>query len=865
MTTHTITLARHTAQVFGLMGALVLGTWDSYGTEQLLLRPGPEWDSLAIDATFHNTPSDEGVTMLADTDGLVPVPPEACKQPSKYATITFRGVQDGVQRISCNLPYMVLDHAQVPGANSTATPSEIAQALAQMQGLRDGAVDAKNQAEAARDDAAKSATAAAASATAAAGDAKTASDAAAGAADAKAAAVAAQKDAAASKAAADSTANSINNSMMQIAANKEAVSQLKEDLVNLSEKKCYHPTLIDNEYISNEDGSAVPYDGWSRTDYIECYSDTEIIDTFKSGLIISLYSGFYDADKNFICSMANCTKYDSDGKIISIFSPHNAAYYRISGENKALKKLLIETSVSIHVGKSLEIAEKSQRESENTRFIFCNHLDLDNINAKTYLLETGNITFNQDGYFTSDYIQVKECYDGKNYRYILAFDIENNSWGAHARQIAFYGSNKEFINLWNKTKDSQSIVEIPSDAKYVRVVFYEGKSQYYIGFQNNTNTPLYVNYTKALLGFNIPNFPSVICNSDRAISSMLMTATDYWENSEIRYGNNHTPFDDVCGGKYVSNDNTYTGTAYQLDCSSFVTLCLRGIRFDCSRFLSTNSENINSPNGFIWDDSVTYDNLLDTGLEAGRYGRIYANNLAKYAYEHGYLYTVAKDFSNVKAGDLLFNSNCETWYGLKFWGKIGHVMLVCQTIPRSDGKISVKVFQSIHGENYGVFRTHIIPSDDMNILYGARYPIQDCSFPISVIYENHNITNVDYNFETGSSYKTIHEIILNEDLKTGVYTLVFKAEESDNNLIWEYWVGDGSNAEYNIGSSGTYVKKRPDGFHEVHIEIPMSLTIDNPKRLRIFVKALATTSGTITFNGVKLYKGYVTSSPFELD
>lgn len=159
MTTHTIALARHTAQVVGLMGVLVLGTWDSYGTEQLLLRPGPEWNGLAIDATFHNTPSDKGVTVLADTDGLVPVPPEACMQPSRYATVTFRGVQDGVQRISCNLPYMVLDHAQVPGANSTATPSEIAQALAQMQGLRDGAVDAKNQAEAARDDAAKSAVA----------------------------------------------------------------------------------------------------------------------------------------------------------------------------------------------------------------------------------------------------------------------------------------------------------------------------------------------------------------------------------------------------------------------------------------------------------------------------------------------------------------------------------------------------------------------------------------------------------------------------------------------------------------------------------------------------------------------------------
>ena len=163
MTTHTITLARHTAQVVGLMGVLVLGTWDSYGTEQLLLRHGPEWEGLAIDATFHNTPSDEGVTVLADTDGLVTVPPEACMRASKYATITFRGVQDGVQRISCSLPYMVLDHAQVPGANSTATPSEIAQALAQMQDLRDGAVDAKRHAEAARDAAANSATAAAAS------------------------------------------------------------------------------------------------------------------------------------------------------------------------------------------------------------------------------------------------------------------------------------------------------------------------------------------------------------------------------------------------------------------------------------------------------------------------------------------------------------------------------------------------------------------------------------------------------------------------------------------------------------------------------------------------------------------------------
>lgn len=227
MTTHTITLARHTAQVVGLVGlvgVLVLGTWDSYGTEQLLLRPGPEWEGLAIDATFHNTPNDEGVTVLADTDGLVPVPPEACIQPSRCATITFRGVQDGVQRISCNLPYVVLDHAQVPGANSTATPSENAQALAQMQDLRDGAVDAKNQAEAARDDAANSAIAAKESETNAGQSATAAKTAQSAAETAKAGAETAQKAAASS---ASSASTSASTATTQAAAAKSSATTAK--------------------------------------------------------------------------------------------------------------------------------------------------------------------------------------------------------------------------------------------------------------------------------------------------------------------------------------------------------------------------------------------------------------------------------------------------------------------------------------------------------------------------------------------------------------------------------------------------------------------------------------------------------------
>lgn len=220
-------MALHEVQLKGYSvrpGNLSLGTYDSYGIEQLHVTLDDTWSGLAIDATFHNTPNDKGVTMLVDADGLVPVPPEACKQPSKYATITFRGVQDGVQRISCNLPYMVLDHAQVPGANSTATPSENAQALAQMQDLRDGAVDAKNHAEAARDDAARSAVAAKEYETNAGQSATAAKTAQSAAETAKAGAETAQKAAASS---ASSASTSASTATTQAAAAKSSAMAAK--------------------------------------------------------------------------------------------------------------------------------------------------------------------------------------------------------------------------------------------------------------------------------------------------------------------------------------------------------------------------------------------------------------------------------------------------------------------------------------------------------------------------------------------------------------------------------------------------------------------------------------------------------------
>ncbi len=107
------------------------------------------------------------------------------------------------------------------------------------------AAKAKTSAESAQADAAASKTVAANSAIAA----KTSEDAAAkSAADAKT-----SEDAAAKSAAdADSTANSINDSMTQIAANKEAVSQLKEDTTALQKRQ--------NVLVGSETGNPVSCD-----------------------------------------------------------------------------------------------------------------------------------------------------------------------------------------------------------------------------------------------------------------------------------------------------------------------------------------------------------------------------------------------------------------------------------------------------------------------------------------------------------------------------------------------------------------------------------------------------------------------------
>ena len=61
----TVTLSGYSATVDGA-NYLCLGTWDSYGIEQLQINPGPEWAGLVIKATFNTSAGATPVVVPAE-------------------------------------------------------------------------------------------------------------------------------------------------------------------------------------------------------------------------------------------------------------------------------------------------------------------------------------------------------------------------------------------------------------------------------------------------------------------------------------------------------------------------------------------------------------------------------------------------------------------------------------------------------------------------------------------------------------------------------------------------------------------------------------------------------------------------------
>ena len=149
-------MALHEVQLKGYSvrpGNLSLGTFGSYGIEQLHVTLDDTWSGLAVTATF-NPPKGEPREIRLPENGLIDVPAEATANEGT-GTIVYCGVANGVQRITKTQGYNVITRGNV-GGTAPFKPSEslATQVLQAALNAEKNSTEAKSVADGLRNDAA---------------------------------------------------------------------------------------------------------------------------------------------------------------------------------------------------------------------------------------------------------------------------------------------------------------------------------------------------------------------------------------------------------------------------------------------------------------------------------------------------------------------------------------------------------------------------------------------------------------------------------------------------------------------------------------------------------------------------------------
>lgn len=175
------------------------------------------------------------------------------------------------------------------------------------------------------------------------------------------------------------------------------------------------------------------------------------------------------------------------------------------------------------------------------------------------------------------------------------------------------------------------------------------------------------------------------------LADVCKTYTDHF--AEFVYGNVYTAYD---------SETKQVDGKWQLDCSSFQNLLIRGVTFENSRYAGK-EKNVDDPMFFTKFDG--YDFRL-------------ANQMAKWLYDNGYTFAPAADYSNIEPGDLVFYSWPETTgeFHEQAFMHIDHVAMFLQ--KKNDG-----IYQTIQYEQYTPNFFYDVDEDYMSgAVLAARLP-----------------------------------------------------------------------------------------------------------------------------------------------
>lgn len=132
--------------------AIELGTYDSYGVEQLQIVPAYGWENLSITASFFPPSGVNPIKVAVLSSGIIDVPQEATARQSGKGIIVFAGYKANTQLISTDVAYKIRDHKDIASGDPVCpTPSVVEQIMNAANAAKEDAEKAANSAKKAED------------------------------------------------------------------------------------------------------------------------------------------------------------------------------------------------------------------------------------------------------------------------------------------------------------------------------------------------------------------------------------------------------------------------------------------------------------------------------------------------------------------------------------------------------------------------------------------------------------------------------------------------------------------------------------------------------------------------------------------
>lgn len=426
-------------------------------------------------------------------------------------------------------------------------------------------------------------------------------------------------------------------------------------------------------------------------------------------------------------------------------------------------------------------------------------------------------------------------------KYLHACCERNSLYDFQAEVVTFYDSSGKCIK---QEKEVTSAVRIPDGARLARVQYRASDELLFVSTTNRSVMSPYSAYDKGKLVAEQKSFFQEVNNSDDSITHLLRNGYDFLDRG-FGYGSLHTAYNSDCIQAEAYN-NHYSGKKWQIDCSSFVELALTGTRFENSRYYrGSEFENLTESDSFCFDENTEYNyDMIQFPEECGAdYGRLYANKIAKFFYDRGYLYVVEPGFANVQIGDLLFWGNGSN--SDRFFYGVGHVAICSDVWPKKNGGNGVRVLETAYER---------VQEYSYDIRFGARplLPPRKTVCDSPELIKEVFMTNSTFSISAGES-TCVATLSLREDLQLrDVYTLAFACDLPEGvtvicrNEVDKKAIG-GEDVDELYPNNGIILK---------HFGVGQEMLGKDKNVVKVYLFSKESVTGTFKLNGVSLKKGF---------